>query len=102
MERLTAKVRVKITTLYTNKTYGGLMICNAPNYTLASNKYNGLDYEETGELIGVPFKCGPEISSAGTMNSREWIYRNTGVLNTPPYREEGALTRECSTRSVWP
>ena len=78
MERLTAKVRVKITTLYTNKTYGGLMICNAPNYTLASNKYNGLDYEETGELIGVPFKCGPEISSG-------WYDEQPGV-DIPEYR----------------
>ena len=78
MERLTAKVRVKITTPYTDKTYGGLMICNAPNYTLASNKYGGLYYEETGELIGVPFKCGPEISSG-------WYDEQPGV-DIPEYR----------------
>ena len=54
------------------------MICNAPNYTLASNKYGGLYYEETGELIGVPFKCGPEISSG-------WYDEQPGV-DIPEYR----------------
>ena len=79
MERLTAKVRVKITaSSIGSKTPGALRLCNVPKYTFAVNHHGGLQYEETGEQIGVPFTYSEEVTSG-------WYDEEPGV-DIPEYK----------------
>lgn len=77
MQRLTAKVRVKITAPLTNKSVSFLQICNAPKYALAVGGRTPA-YEETGEWTGTETDCWAAKSWS------EW-YGDVPGLDIPEY-----------------
>lgn len=76
MQRLSAKVRVKITAPNT-KVISGLIICNAPKHAWVLGGHT-LAYQETGEWTGTETNCAEEVMSG-------W-YGDVPGVDIPEYR----------------